>query len=150
MERDESMSTDEDRQIERLLVHRNLVGWVIERLGQASIAAVRTMGNDANGDIRLLQTDDVIRAKVVLRGVQQELDGTLRTGRSQIGENVYIEIKAYSTTTVTAALARRLVQKSTVMGVVTTGHITNPAKALFDEADIAWIERFPEAYLGGL
>jgi hypothetical protein len=36
------------------------------------------------------------------------------------------------------------------MGVVTTAGITKPAKELLDQADIAWIERFPEAYLGGL
>ncbi len=80
----------------------------------------------------------------------RELDGTLWKGGSQRRETVYIEIKAYSTTTVTATLARRLIQKSTVMGVVTTAGITKPAKALLDEADIAWIEQFPEAYLGGL
>jgi hypothetical protein len=143
------MQTDEDRQIERLLIHRNLVGWVIDRLKESAIEAVRTTGNDENGDIRLLQAEDVAQAKAVLRSVQQELDGTMRNGGSQRSETVYIEIKAYSTTTVTATLARRLIQKSTVMGVVTTAGITKPAKALLDEADIAWVEQFPEAYLGG-
>jgi GTPase len=145
-----SMETDEDRQIERLLIHRNLVGWVIERLEDVGIEAMRTIGNDENGDIRLLQPEDVVQAKVVLRSLQQELDGTVREGRSQMGDNVYIEIKAYSTTTVTSTLVRRLIQKSTVMGVVTTAGITKPAKELLDQADIAWVERFPEAYLGGL
>ena len=144
------MKTDEDRQIERLLIHRNLVGWVIERLGEVGIDATRTSGNDENGDIQLLQPEDVVRAKVMLRSLQQKLDGTVREGRSQMGDNVYIEIKAYSTTTVTSTLARRLIQKSTVMGVVTTAGITKPAKGLLDQADIAWVERFPEAYLGGL
>jgi hypothetical protein len=144
------MQTDEDRQIERLLIHRNLVGWVIERLEAVGIEAMRTIGNDENGDIRLLQPEDVARAKVMLRSLQQELDGTVREGRSQMGDNVYIEIKAYSTTTVTSTLARRLIQKSTVMGVVTTAGITKLAKELLDQADIAWVERFPEAYLGGL
>lgn len=143
------MQTDEDRQIQRLLIHRNLVGWVIDRLKQSAIEAVRTTGNDENGDIRLLQAEDVAQAKAVLRSVQQELDGTMRNGGSQRVETVYIEIKAYSTTTVTATLARRLIQKSTVMGVVTTAGITKPAKALLDEADIAWVEQFPEAHLGG-
>jgi hypothetical protein len=36
------------------------------------------------------------------------------------------------------------------MGLVTTAGITKPAKELLDEADIAWIEQFPEAYLGEL
>ncbi len=34
-----------------------------------------------------------------------------------------------------------------VIGVVTTGKITQPAKRLFDEADIAWVENFPESEL---
>lgn len=144
------MQTDEDRQIERLLIHRNLVGWVIDRLKQSAIETVRTTGNDENGDIRLLRTEDIAQAKAVLRSVQQELDGTMWEGRSQTLETIYIEIKAYSTTTVTSTLARRLIQKSTVMGVVTTAGITKPAKALLDEADIAWIEQFPESYLGGV
>jgi hypothetical protein len=147
---DKPMQTDEDRQIERLLIHRNLVGWVIARLEQSAIEAVRTTGNDENGDVRLLRAEDVAQAKVVLRMVQQELGGTVWSGGAQMGKTVYIEIKAYSTTTVTSTLARRLIEKSTVMGVVTTAGITKPAKELLDQADIAWIERFPEAYLGGL
>jgi hypothetical protein len=147
---DKPMQTDEDRQIERLLIHRNLVGWVIDRLEQAAIEAVRTTGNDENGDVRLLRAEDVAQAKAVLRMVQQELGGTVWSGGAQTGKTVYIEIKAYSTTTVTSTLARRLIEKSTVMGVVTTAGITKPAKELLDQADIAWIERFSEAYLGGL
>jgi hypothetical protein len=45
---------------------------------------------------------------------------------------------------VTSTLARKLIQKATVVGVVTTAIIAKPAKVLFDEADIAWIENFPE------
>lgn len=144
------MQTDEDRQIERLLIHRNLVGWVIERLGKVGIDATRTIGNDSNGDIQLLQPEDIAKAKGMLRSLQQELNGTVREGRSQMDDNVCIEIKAYTTTTVTSTLARRLIQKSTVMGVVTTAGITKPAKVLLDQADIAWVERFPEGYLGDL
>lgn len=144
----EPMQTDEDRQIERLIIHRDLVGWVINRLGQSEIEAERTTGNDENGDIRLLQTEKIAQAKAVLRSVQEELDGTVWQGQSQTGETVYIEIKAYSATTVTSTLARQLIKKSTVMGVVTTAGITKPAKGLLDQADIAWIEQFPETYLG--
>jgi GTPase len=144
----EPIQTDEYRQIERLIIHRDLVGWVINRLRQSEIQAERTTGNDENGDIRLLQTEKIAQAKAVLRSVQEELDGTVWQGQSQIGETVYIEIKAYSATTVTSTLARQLIKKSTVMGVVTTAGIMKPAKDLLDQADIAWIEQFPEAYLG--
>jgi GTPase len=144
----EPMQTDEDRQIERLIIHRDLVGWVINRLRQSEIEAERTTGNDENGDIRLLQTEKIAQAKSILRSVQEELDGTVWQGQSQTGETVYIEIKAYSATTVTSTLARQLTKKSTVMGVVTTAGITKPAKDLLNQADIAWIEQFPESYLG--
>jgi hypothetical protein len=56
------------------------VGWVIDRLKQSAIETVRTTGNDENGDIRLLRTEDIPQAKAVLRSVQQELDGTIWEG----------------------------------------------------------------------
>jgi hypothetical protein len=40
-----------------------------------------------------------------------------------------------------------LIAKKVVIGVVTTGKITKPAKQLFDTADIAWLENFPETEL---
>jgi hypothetical protein len=83
-----------------------------------------------------------------LRSVQEELHGTVWQGSTQTEKTVYIEIKAYSATTVTSTLVRQLIKKSTVMGVVTTAGITKPAKNLFSQADIAWIEQFPESYLG--
>jgi hypothetical protein len=49
--------TDEDRQIERLLVHRNLVNWVIWALAQANISATRTIGNREEGDIYIMNIE---------------------------------------------------------------------------------------------
>jgi hypothetical protein len=40
-----------------------------------------------------------------------------------------------------------LISKETVIGIVTTGKITRPAKQLLDAADIAWVENFPETEL---
>lgn len=37
--------------------------------------------------------------------------------------------------------------KGTVIGVITTGGITKPAKVVFDKADVAWVENFPESKL---
>jgi hypothetical protein len=34
-----------------------------------------------------------------------------------------------------------------VIGVITTGGITKPAKAVFDQADVAWVENFSESKL---
>ncbi len=58
-----------------------------------------------------------------------------------------MEIKAHKTKTIDSTLAKKLIAKQTVVGVVTTGKITQPAKRLFDEADIAWVENFPESEL---
>ena len=136
--------TDEDRQIERLIIHRNLVQWIVQALSEEKIVAVRTTGNDEGGDICIVQLMDVPRAKAKLRDIQRILNGGSFTPQPQTGEANYIEVKAYCATTVTSTLARKLIQKATVMGVVTTGTMTKPAKALLDEADIAWIEKFPE------
>lgn len=59
----------------------------------------------------------------------------------------YIEIKAYTSKSIDSTLAKKLIAKETVIGVVTTGKITQPAKNLLNEADIAWIENFPETEL---
>jgi hypothetical protein len=72
--------TDEDRQIARLTIHRDLVGWMAQ-------------------------------------------------------------------TRLQSGLARQLIQKGTILGVVTTTTITKPARELLNQADIAWIDRFPEQLL---
>jgi hypothetical protein len=47
-----------------------------------------------------------------------------------------------------AKAAIKTLTKPKSMGLVTAAGITRPAKELLDMADIAWIEQFPEAYLG--
>jgi hypothetical protein len=139
--------TDEDLQIARLKVHRDLVGWVIQTLEQAGIPSVRTRGNDENGDIRLLHRSDIVLAKQCLRQVYSELSGEVLNLEAISGKGVYIEIKAYSGTVITSGLARQLIGKGTILGVVTTTTITKPARELLNQADIAWIDRFPERLL---
>ena len=56
----------------------------------------------------------------------------------------YIEVKAHTTKSIDSTLAKKIIAKEQVIGVVTTGKITKPAKKLLDTADIAWIENFPE------
>jgi hypothetical protein len=142
--------TDEDRQIERLLVHRNLVTWVIRALAQANISAICTVGNREEGDICIINPEDISLTKATLRAIQHSLHGYSAEPPAQAMPHRYIEIKAYSATTVTSTLVRILIQKATVMGVVTTAVITKPAKKLLDEADIAWVETFPEHQLDNI
>ena len=59
----------------------------------------------------------------------------------------YIEVKAYREAKVSSYLAEKLIKQGTIIGLITTGQITKPAKQLLDTADIVWIENFPEELL---
>ncbi|MCL1468241.1 hypothetical protein [Argonema galeatum] len=59
----------------------------------------------------------------------------------------HIEVKAWKTKKIDSTKAKEIRDKDSVIGVVTTGGITKPAKEVFNEADIAWIEYFPEKEL---
>jgi ATP:corrinoid adenosyltransferase len=52
-------------------------------------------------------------------------------------DELYIEIK---TRYVDSGDVKKIIAKKTVIGVVTTGKISKPAKKLLDEAGIAWAE----------
>lgn len=54
----------------------------------------------------------------------------------------YIEIKTRKE--IGSALAQQMIDKGTIVGVLTTGRIYSPAKKLFDQAGIAWAENIPE------
>jgi hypothetical protein len=140
-------STDEDLQIARLIIHRDLIGWIIQSLSLVGILAERTKGNNVNGDIRLLAAADITAAKTRLRQISEQFQGKTDSFAPQPSDGLYIEIKAYSGITITSGLARQLIGKGSILGIVTTTSITQPAKALLNQADIAWIERFPENLL---
>ncbi len=50
----------------------------------------------------------------------------------------YIEIKTRQY--IDATLAQQIIDKQTVIGILTTGTISTPAKKRFDRAGIAWAE----------
>ncbi|WP_448602366.1 hypothetical protein [Thermoleptolyngbya sp.] len=54
----------------------------------------------------------------------------------------YIEIKTRKQ--IDSTLARKIVDKGSVSAVLTTGLITRPAKALFDQHGIAYAENIPD------
>lgn len=54
----------------------------------------------------------------------------------------HLEIK---TRYIHAGLAKKIINKGSVIGVVTTNKISEPAKKLFDDEDIAWAENIPES-----
>ena len=64
--------TDEDRMIQRLQVHKNLITWMLQRLAEQGIKAKRTRGNDPGGDIVICDPNDVQRAQEIIRMIQRE------------------------------------------------------------------------------
>lgn len=54
----------------------------------------------------------------------------------------YLEIKTRKYIDVT--LAQQIIDKKTVIGILTTGKISMSAKKLLDQAGIAWAENIPE------
>lgn len=54
----------------------------------------------------------------------------------------HIEIK--SKKNIYPSEARKIIDKQTVVAVITTGTISPDAKKLFDQAGIAWAENVPE------
>ncbi|GCL35473.1 MAG: hypothetical protein ACKO9I_24775 [Sphaerospermopsis kisseleviana] len=64
--------TDEDKMMERLLIHKNMIGWLIKKLKAEGIECQRTTGNDPNGDILLINPEDEPRVQEMIRKIQQE------------------------------------------------------------------------------
>jgi hypothetical protein len=64
--------TDEDKMIERLIIHKNMIGWLIKKLQAEGIECQRTTGNDPNGDILLIHPEDEPIVQEMIRKIQQE------------------------------------------------------------------------------
>jgi hypothetical protein len=69
---DRKFDTDEDGMIHRLLVHRDMIGWVIRQLAEEGIQCQRTDGNDRNGDILIINEQDTSRVKQIIRDYQNK------------------------------------------------------------------------------
>ena len=67
--------SDEDRQIERLLVHKNLIGWLIAELEKQGIEAKRTTNNSPKGDILIVDKEDAVRVREILRNLNEKFNG---------------------------------------------------------------------------
>jgi hypothetical protein len=66
--------TDEDRQIERLLVHKKIIGWLIAELKKQGIEAKITTNNSPKGDILIVNKEDAFRVKKILRNLQAKFN----------------------------------------------------------------------------
>jgi len=67
--------SDEDRQIERLLVHKNIIGWLIAELEKQGIEANRTTNNSPKGDILIVDKEDAARVREILRNLNDKING---------------------------------------------------------------------------
>ncbi|MCT7953816.1 hypothetical protein [Laspinema palackyanum] len=67
--------TDEDRMIQKLTVHKNLITGVIQQLEKENISCQRTTGNDRNGDILLINPDQAPRVQEIIRGINRQFNG---------------------------------------------------------------------------
>ena len=129
-------------------VHRDLVGWIINKLEESGIQAKRTTGSNEKGDSEISNRNTMPQVKKILCQVREQLDSSLTSSQQNNDEiRLYLEVKAYTSKKVDSTLAKKLIQKETIFGIVTTGKITKPAKTLLDKAEIVWIEEFPESYL---
>ena len=54
----------------------------------------------------------------------------------------HIEIKTRKY--IDSTLTKQIIAKKTIIGILTTGKISTPAKNLFDKAGIAWAENIAE------
>ena len=58
---------------------------------------------------------------------------------------MHIEVKTRKR--INSDLAKNIISKKSVIAIVTTGVISEPAKRLFDENRILWVEKLPEEKL---
>ncbi len=109
--------TDEDKLIERLEVHRELVGWIIQELERKGIKAERTTKNNSKGDIRIDGHSDLTRLQNVLLQIKERFNQVeprekrTQKVKSQTEEDLYIEVKAYKATNIGSSIAKKLLQK---------------------------------------
>lgn len=67
--------TDEDRMIYNLVVHRDMIQWVIEQMAKEGIPCERTKGNSSKGDILIIKPEDASRVKDIIRQIQSKYNG---------------------------------------------------------------------------
>lgn len=142
---DDTPMTDEDRLIYQLTLHRDLVGWVIGQLDRAGIASQRTAGNDPKGDILIVESHDASRVKEIVLNIHDRFNrknpinsqSNLKESQTNLP---HIEIK---TTYLYGKEVNEIIDTATVIAVVSAGRISEPGKAKFSQAGIAYAENIP-------
>ena len=64
--------TDEDKMIQKLTIHKKMIGWVLGLLEKEEIESERTYGNDAQGDIYYPSEEDTETIQKIVRELNQK------------------------------------------------------------------------------
>ncbi|MBP9887238.1 MAG: hypothetical protein KBF93_13130 [Leptospiraceae bacterium] len=64
--------TDEDKMIQKLTLHKKMIGWILNLLGKENIESERTYGNDAKGDIYYPSENDTEKMQKLVRELNQK------------------------------------------------------------------------------
>lgn len=135
--------SDEDRLIRVLQLHKALKKWVMSLLQSQAIECRETYGNDEKGDILIVRSQDTARVQQIVDELQQQfnLDRNNRRVETLIRtDNPHLEIK---TQYLYGKEADILIQQGTVIGIVSAGQISQPARLKLEVAGIAYAEKIP-------
>jgi hypothetical protein len=134
--------SDEDRLIRVLQQHKALKLWVIALLLGHGVDCQETYGNDEKGDIILLHPEDGTKVQALLDQLQKQFNpGHEPVERAPIAVgNPHLEIK---TQYLYGKEVELIIQKGTVIGIVSANNISQPSRLKLDQAGIAYTENVP-------
>ena len=58
--------------IQKLTLHKKMIGWILNLLGKENIESKRTYGNDAKGDIYYPSENDTEKMQKLVRELNQK------------------------------------------------------------------------------
>ncbi len=71
---DQEKITDEDKMIQKLTEHKNLIGWMITLFQKENIQSERTYKNDPKGDIYYPDDKDTEKVKEIVRDLNKKFN----------------------------------------------------------------------------
>jgi hypothetical protein len=134
--------SDEDKLIKILKLHRDLKRWVMGQLLVQGIQCRETYGNDARGDILIIDRKNTAAAQERVQEIHHQFnpeDTTRQIKRLDVTEP-HIEVK---TQYLYGEEVEEIIQYGTVIGVVSAAKISQPSKRKLSLAGIVYAENIP-------
>ncbi len=72
--KENKLETDEDKMIYKLILHRDLVGFIIKILEEKNVSCQRTVRNDQNGDILFFNKEDEAIVKETIKNLNKQFN----------------------------------------------------------------------------